>query len=253
MKEKGGKSWIFILCLIAIVILGHNGDKEEEQTVQEENYSESDVVESEEESEEEEETNEMEVEEDFLTAFSKVAGEEVANGANDVLINQIGFTEIEFKQQLGDTFNYEITADGMEMVITAMQDYYRVFIPNTSKVFYEDGNVILSAEKFNNSRINYNDAITYYIMAQEIVEQNLVNPRSADFPSLTFSAGEIGFAKTGDVITVQSYVDAKNLFNAVVRSNWTVQFIPLDMTTYSYKTTYVNIDGNESGTYTKTQ
>lgn len=253
MKEKGGKSWIFILCLIVIVISGYNGDKEEEQIMQEENYSENATEEVDEEVDEEVETNVLETEEDFLTAFSKIVGEEIANGANDVLINQIGFTEIEFDQQLGDTSNYEIIADGTYMVITAMQDYYRVFIPNTSYVFYEDGNIIISAEEFNNSKINYDDAIVYYIMAKEIVEQNLVNPKSADFPTLTFSAGEIGFAKTGDVITVQSYVDAKNLFNAVVRSNWTVQFIPLDMATYSYETTYINIDGNETGIYTETQ
>lgn len=190
---------------------------------------------------------------DFLTIFSRVVGEDVANGANDVLVNQIGFSELEYEQRLGDTSNYEIIADGTDMVITAMQDYYRVFIPNTSNVFYEDGEVLMTAEEYNDKKISYDDAIVYYIMAQEIIEQNLVNPKSADFPSMAFSGGDIGFAKTGDVITVQSYVDAKNSFNAVVRSNWTVQFIPIDMTTYTYETTYINIDGNTTGTYTETK
>lgn len=234
---------LFILCSIAITGCGVREDNEQTNNVSEENNT-----------EEIQETMEEEIEEkqeDFLTVFTDVVGSTTAELVNDVLLNQIGFQNISFSQKLGETSNYEIVADGTYMVVTAMDDYCRVFIPNTSYVFYDDGDIILTASDFYNSRVKESDKAIYYIMAQEIIKDNLVNPASADFPSLTFSSQDIGFAKTGDVITVQSYVDAKNALNATVRSNWTVQFIPIDSDTYTYDTTYINIDGESSGTYTE--
>lgn len=234
---------LFILCSIAITGCGAREDNEQINNVSEENNT-----------EEIQETMEDEIEEkqeDFLTVFTDVVGSTTAELVNDVLLNQIGFQNISFSQKLGETSNYEIVADGTYMVVTAMDDYCRVFIPNTSYVFYDDGDIILTASDFDNSRVKESDKAIYYIMAQEIITNNLVNPASADFPSLTFSPQDIGFAKTGDVITVQSYVDAKNALNATVRSNWTVQFIPIDSDTYTYDTTYINIDGESSGTYTE--
>lgn len=187
---------------------------------------------------------------DFISVLSGEVGDDVAKEVDSIL-NQIGFTEIEYEQQLGETSNYEIVADGIHLVITVMEDYYRVFIPYTSYIFYEEGQVVMTAEEYKDKNIDNNDAIVYYIMAQDIISQSLVNPNSADFPSLTFNAADIAFAKTGDVITVQSYVDAKNALNATVRSNWTVQFIPLDMDTYTYEVTYINIGGDKVGTYTE--
>lgn len=236
-KKKSGKTW-WIIILLFLALLGSCGEgndtEEETETMQEKTYPEVDD----------------ENKEDFMTVFSEIVGEEIANGANEVLVKQIGFTEIEFVKQIDGTSNYEITADGIDMVITAMQDYYRVFIPNTSHVFYEDGEALMTLEQYKEKTISHNDAIVYYIMAQDIISQNLVNPNSADFPSINFNSQDIGFAKTGDIITVQSYVDAKNSFNAKVRSNWTVQFIPLDMNEYTYEVTYISIDGNKAGTYT---
>lgn len=187
---------------------------------------------------------------DFVDVLSCEVGDDVAKEVNDIL-SQIGFAEIEYEQQLGETSNYEIVADGIHLVMTVMKDYYRVFIPDTSYIFYEEGQVVMTAEEYKDKNIDNNDAIVYYIMAQDIILQNLVNPNSADFPSLTFNATDIAFAKTDDIITVQSYVDAKNSFNAMVRNNWTVQFIPLDMDSYTYEVTYINIGGDKAGTYTE--
>lgn len=198
------------------------------------------------------EENKTEKSEDkFLIDFKSVTNEKIANGAYDVLKNQIGFLEVEFKEQLGDTSNYEITGDGTYMVITAMEGCYRVFIPDTSYIFYEDGKVIMTAEEFGNMMISNDDAIIYYIIAQDIVCQNLKNSNSANFPSINFSSQDIFMKKIDDIITVQSYVDAKNSFNIKVRSNWTVQFIITDKDSFSYELKYINIDGQSSGTYTE--
>lgn len=52
-----------------------------------------------------------------------------------------------------------------------------------------------------------------------------------------------------DIVVVQSYVDAKNDFNAKVRANWIVEFRVIDMDTYSCEAIYINIDGEEVGTF----
>lgn len=185
----------------------------------------------------------------FVDEMKTLTSESIANGAYDVLTNKLGFSDVEFEQKLGDTSNYEITANGVSMVITAMDDYYRVFIPDTSYVLYEDGNVLMNAQDIADRTINWDDRISYYLMAQEFIKDCLNNPSSAKFPSINTSS-DIGMSKNGDMITVQGYVDCKNAFNATVRSNYTVQFNVIDMDSYSYEPLYVNIDGDEAGEYT---
>lgn len=193
-------------------------------------------------------TEEEEIEElSFTDALAKDAGSEIANAAYDILTNQIGFTELKYNGKLGETSNYEIIADGTNIVMTAMDDYYRVFVPNTDYVFYEDGTVLLSAQEFNDKKIDVYDRDAYYIMAKEIVTNNLKNPSSADFPSSVTHPEEIAMEKNGNIITVQSYVDAINSFNAKVREYWTVQFIVYDIQNYSYEPTYIKIGNDENG------
>lgn len=185
----------------------------------------------------------------FVDAMKIVTSESIANGAYDVLTNKLGFSDVEFDQKLGDTSNYEITANGVSIVITAMDDYYRVFIPDTSYVLYEDGNVLMTAQDIADRTINWADRISYYLMAQEFVKDCLNNPSSAKFPSINTSS-DIGMSKNGDMITVQGYVDCKNHFNVTVRSNYTVQFNVINMDSYSYEPLYINIDGDTAGEYT---
>lgn len=191
-----------------------------------------------------------ETELDFTSALAVDAGEDIAKTAYDILKNQIGFSDLDYIERMGETSNYEISCDGIDMVITAMSDYYRVFIPSTGYVFYEDGEVIMTAEEYKDSRIDSSDRSVYYIMAQDAVSNSLTNPSSADFPPLY--SGEVGFAKKGDIITVQSYVYATNALGGKVKNNWTVQFTVLDKSTYSYSLQYINIGGQESGEYTET-
>lgn len=260
-KKKGGNLKWIIITLFVFGFLGSVFDEDDsvENTIKEDNAKVEAPVAEKVENDSAEEKEEIEVvpeetetePENFLASFANATNQSTADVVNDVLLNKIGFQDISFSQKLGETSNYEIVADGTYVVVTAIDDYCRVFIPNTSYVFYDDGDVLMTASDFESSIISENDKITYYIMAKEIITDNLVNPASADFPSLTFSPQDIGFAKTGDVITVQSYVDAKNALNATIRSKWTVQFIPIDFDTYTYNTTYINIDGESSGTYTE--
>lgn len=194
-------------------------------------------------------TPEMTDDEQFIADFTTVTDEETANAVFDILRNQIGFSKVKFDEQLGDSSNYSISLDGTYGCVTAMDGYYRVFIPHTDYVFYEDGEVKMTATEFSGTQMSYDEMVAYYDMAKEAVEKKLKNPNSADFPSIVTHASDIAMEKSGDIVAVQSYVDAKNSFNAVVRSKWTVQFRVTDMSTYSYELLYINIDGEKSGTY----
>lgn len=166
-----------------------------------------------------------------------------------ILKNDIGFDEIVFVEKIEDTFNYKIKVDGYELVVTDLGDDFRIFMPNSKHTFYENSEVVMTKEKFEDKIVTSNEANVYYIMAQEVITSCLKNPKSADFPSLIVNPQDIGFKKNGDLVLVQSYVSAENSFGATVSSRWEVQFEVLDMETYSYDLKYINFDGEKSGSY----
>lgn len=185
----------------------------------------------------------------FLAACYEHMDKEVADYAYDVLKNQIGFTKLEFKSAVSGTTNYEVYADDVLITVTASEGYCRVFIPNTKYVFYEDGAVKMSAAVFADRMIDSEQQSHYYIMAQEIVKSALKNPSSARFPSIITGEAQIGMQKNRDLVAVSGYVDAKNSFNAKVRSNWTVEFRVTDYNSFACDTVYINIDGEKYGEF----
>lgn len=189
------------------------------------------------------------VTDEFFDNLKKNLSEEVANSAYDILKNQIGFTKLKFDSKMEGMDNYKFEGDGIDMVLTASDQVYRVFIPNTIYVFYEDGTVKLTAKKFSDRLINQYDRSSYYIIAKTIVEDSLKNPRSAKFPSEFTHSGDIAMERNGGLVAVQSYVDATNSFGAKVRSKWTVEFVVYDLNSFSYDPIYISIDGNSSGEY----
>ena len=182
--------------------------------------------------------------EKLLNDLCSILDEEVANKAYDILINQIGFTNVEYigKNPVGDS-NYDFSSDKYNFMMTASDDVYRVFQSRGGFVFYEDGEVKNSISDIANKTIDHNDRPAYYIMAQSIVEGGLKNPKSATFPSIVLRPEEIAMSKKDDVVAVQSYVDAQNSFGATIRSKRLVEFRVIDLDTYSYEPMYVNIDG----------
>lgn len=191
------------------------------------------------------ETNEgISSNEKLLNDLRLILSEDIADKAYDILINQIGFTNVEYigKNSFGDS-NYDFSSDKYDFTMTASDDVYRVFQPSGGFVFYEDGEVKNSVSDAENKTINQYDRNAYYIIAQWIVESGLKNPNSADFPSIVTRPAEIAMSKNENIVAVQSYVDAQNSFGATVRSKWLVEFRVIDLDTYSYEPIYVNING----------
>ena len=111
-----------------------------------------------------EETEVVKPENIFLSDLKNVMDDKVAQKAYEILKNKIGFSELEYKNQLDGTTNYEISADGYDVVVTASDDVYRVFIPNSSYTFYEDGKVKMTVSELEARTIDSNARNRYYII-----------------------------------------------------------------------------------------
>lgn len=236
------------LCVYTVCVLGEP-DVATEPVKKEEKQIESKKKEEKESKDKTDKTKEESVPIDFVSQLSEHIDKSVAEKANDIIINQIGFPEVEFREKMGETTNFEISLDGVIAVLTASDDVYRIFIPDSDYTFYEDGVVKMTAQKFKDVTIDSYEQTVYYSITKEIVESCLKSPKSADFPTLMFSGGDIAMAKSGDIVAVQSYVDAENSFGAEIRSQYIVEFRVIDLDSLSYEVIYVNINGEESGTY----
>lgn len=189
-------------------------------------------------------------EELFVQDLSAILDKDVAQSLYDILVNQIGFTGVKYigPNDVGNT-NYDFESNEYDFTVTARDEVYRVFQPNGGATFYEDGEVKHTISDIENRKIDSMARIQYYDIAKEIVKANLKSPKSADFPTLMFSSSDIAMQRNGDMVAVQSYVDSQNSFGAMVRSKWTVEFLVIDMDSFSYQTIYINIDGKTSGEF----
>ena len=196
--------------------------------------------------------NDNQQEEQNLTPQTEALelSEEVKNKLYDILENQIGFTGIKYvgKNPVGDS-NYDFETDQYDFTVTASDDVYRIFQPSGGAVFYENGEVVLTIADIENTKIGSLEEVQYYDIAKEIVKSNLKAPSTADFPTLLFSSSDIAMQRNGNIVAVQSYVDAQNSYGAEIRSNWLVEFEVIDATSLSYNTLYINIDGQTSGDF----
>lgn len=190
------------------------------------------------------ETTEDFTEDKLLTDLKGILSEEVANKTYDILVNQIGFQNVEYigKNSVGTT-NYDFTSEKYNFTVTASDDVYRIFQPSSGFVFYEDGQIKNTVSSVESKKIDNNDKAAYYYIAQMIVESGLKNPGSSDFPSIVTRPEEIAMSKKDNIVAVQSWVEAKNSFNAKIRSQWIAEFSIIDLETYSYEPIYLNIDG----------
>ncbi len=175
-----------------------------------------------------------------LTANPDVS-EDAALSAYDILTNSLGFSEISDIDNVSGTL-FEANADGYHLRITVSDKLYMVICGSYN--MYENDTVQYTKQDLDDRAIGENDS-AYYVIAQEIVSSNLKNPSSASFCSLS----ECRMGRNKDYVVVQGYVDATNSFGAQIRSEFIVEFIVIDLSSYSYEPVYINIDGQTSGEY----
>jgi hypothetical protein len=174
---------------------------------------------------------------------SGLVSQDVAEGAYAILKNDMGFEKISVTgtNKVGNT-NFDIKADNYNLMITVSDQIYRVICGDYT--LYSDGAVKLTKQDLEDRKIGNNGA-SYYAIAKEIVSSNLKNPTSAKFASME----NCQMARKGDLVAVKGYVDATNSFNAKTRNEFVVEFNVLDLAAFSYKTVYININGESSGKY----
>lgn len=231
-------------CLCAIIIfgiivmflekIGVLSDKDEDTTQ---------YVESSERNTTEKELTEKEK---FILDFNGMQSEYVASSIYDIYKNKLGFTSIQFKENQTGTFNYTIAADGYGTMVTVIDDNnYRIFYPNTDYTLYENGEVITDASYLHSVIADPYELDSYYIIAKTEIENCLKNPKSADFPNKS----EISYQKKDNLIAIKGYVSAKNSFNAVVKSEYIIQFVVNDLDNWEYVVNYIEIDGEKQGEF----
>lgn len=160
--------------------------------------------------------------------------------------NDLGFEKINFdgKNTVGDIL-FDITADNYYLMISADNDGI-YSIRCGSYELYNGKEVLMTKTGLDDRNIGSKKS-SYYVIAEEIIKNNLKSPSTANFPSLW--SDEIKMQRNGDMVVVQGYVDAQNSFGTTIRSQWLVEFRVIDLDNYSYETIYINIDGTKIGEF----
>lgn len=244
-RKKGSFAWVIIVVAVILLVGGCSAcfcsptkNKTEETQTQ--------VVESKEESKEEPK--------DFLTVLKENIGDsDFADHVYSVLTNDIGFVNLEYISNKSGTGNYEIKADGVNVVVTAMPaneeetEYIRVFQPDGA-VFYEEGQVLMSGEEVRKEVEHYKHTDEYYIIAKNIIKDVVDTSNKMNFAGQIMDADDIGYGWKGDYVVVKSWVDILNNFGSYERFDFIVEFIPTDLNNYQYDVVYVNIGDQQIGT-----
>lgn len=93
-------------------------------------------------------------------------------------------------------------------------------IEDSNKIVIENNK---PKEKYFKKVENKDDRTFAWVVAEEAVKTKLKSPSTAKFPFSSISKG-VDIKSSGDIYVVESYVDAKNDFGAVIRSNFKVKF-----------------------------
>lgn len=232
-----GGLFIFFCCVLAFC--GKNQDSKQtnteiqSSTQQKTEYQSTEIV----------TTESVKSTDSFIDDFSKETNLELSEKLFDILVNQIGFSEIVFCENIEDTDNYSILANDRNLVVTVIDNDFRIFKPNSDIVLYENGQLLMTNSDMEEKIVDPDEAVVWFAIAQGIIEENLKNPKSADFPS----HDEAEYQVIGNIIAVRSFVYAENSFGAEVKSNWVVQFMLNE--DESYVVNYIEIDGQKTGEF----
>ena len=141
---------------------------------------------------------------------------------------------------------FDVNADDYLLMISVDDDGI-YSIKCGSYDLYDGESIIITKNGLDDRSIDHKSE--YYVIAQEIVSNNLKSPTSAVFPSLW--SDEVKMQRNKDMVIVQSYVDAQNSFGSTIRSQWQVEFKVIDLDSFSYEIIYINIDGTIVGEFIK--
>ena len=234
-KNKKSGIWKWIILFLVLFYLISPKEKIEDEKENKEGYS----------SEEKLQLSDIEIFANNMSESSDYIDYETSKKLYLFLQNNLFFEKITFKQKnaVGNIL-FDVDADNYLLMISLDNDGIYSIRCGTYTL-YDGETVFITKQGLDDRSIDHKSE--YYVIAQEIVSNNLKSPASADFPSLW--SEEVKMKRNKDMIIVQSYVDAQNSFGAIVRNQWTVEFRILNIDSFSYEIIYINIDGNTVGEY----
>lgn len=242
-KGHGCLSAIFVLLIISFIGSCFGGGTSEKNTTESAQSSTEDSTIVEETIRTEESTvalTDVEIFTAFLTSNPDVSID-AANATYDTLTNVLGFEKVTATKNLSGTL-FEVQADDFNLKVTVSDKLYMVICGGYN--LYQNDAVQYTKQDLEARAIG-NNGSTYYVIAQEIIRNNLKNPSNAKFCSLS----ECQMSRNNEYVAVKGYVDATNSFNAVIRNDFVVEFKVIDLSSFSYETIYINLNGDTAGTY----
>ncbi len=238
-NNRGIKIVLFILIMIGIISITQNkntpssSDKVDVSTDTIEANDNTDII-------------EKTPKEKFIEDFSKdsLYAEETCENLWNFLNVDLLFSDIKYleKNSVGDT-NFDINADGYILMVTVdAENIYRIICGDF--ILYENANICMTKQDLDNRNMSGYESL-FYVVAKEIVENNLKSPSTAKFCSLN----ECSMERSDDIGIVVGYVEAQNSFGVMIRSNFTVEFKIIDASNYTYETIFIQIDDQQSGEF----
>ncbi len=161
----------------------------------------------------------------------------------DLLHEEMGFEKIELTLiNSKEKNNYNFNVDNF--ILTAAFDEDGIHSVNWGFYVLYDGKEI-KIDKQGLLDRQLLDTTKYYIIAREVIEDNIKTPKTAEFPPLDSS--DVNMQRNGDLVGIEGYFDAQNTYGAIVRSKYIIEVTITDLDTYDYNVVYVNIDGEIKG------
>lgn len=242
-KKMGIGKWAFLIFFVIYLISPKEDEENNKEKFKEESNQEYDV---EEEIQTKIELSDIEIFANNMSESSDSVDYKTAENLYLFLQNDLLFEKIKFKEKnsVGDIL-FDVSADNYILMISI--DNEGIYSVRCGTYTLYDGEVVSMTKQGLDDRSIGDYESQYYVIAQEIVSNNLKAPKSAEFPALW--SGEVKMQRNKDIVAVQSYVDAMNSFGTLLRNEWLVEFKVLDIETFSYEVIYINIDGTQSGDF----
>ena len=182
----------------------------------------------------------------FIQDATAIISQTDAENIYDIYTSKIGFENVYFKSDNTENANYTISTETNYTMTTIVgENDYRIFVPETSYVLYENNEVKMTAQDLKDRTFEPYELDTCYSFAKEIVKSVLKDSSSAKFPGKE----EISYQKYKNLIAIKGYVAAENSFNAKVKTPYIVEFYVTSYDNYTYEVQYIEIDGNKSGEF----
>ena len=182
----------------------------------------------------------------FIQDATAIISQTDAENIYDIYTSKIGFENVYFKSDNTENANYTIaTETNYTMTTIVGENDYRIFVPETSYVLYENNEVKMTAQDLKDRTFEPYELDTCYSFAKEIVKSVLKDSSSAKFPGKE----EISSQKYKNLVAIKGYVTAENSLNAKVKTPYIVEFYVTSYDNYTYEVQYIEIDGNKSGEF----